>query len=176
MTKEEKIVTFVRGKYEVKEDQNNQQVEDLTNNIETVDTGDNIEINHSLNQDSNSMSNSTTISYSKEVRVAKLYQTLVYYPFVTDICVFQYGHKPSDPIPEHLRAVSWMDEANAQMKLITSEENMQLEKGLKITCAKYDAAYTGIEQAADLGPIFKGLKTKLNTMETPNDSTNQIVG
>ena len=71
------------------------------------------------------------------------------------IRITQYGHEPGAEIADHLTVASWMDGANGQLKLITSEECMDKEKKLKITSNKQSAARTGVEQAADVGPNFK---------------------
>ena len=45
---------------------------------------------------------------------------------------------------------------------------------MKIVCCKHSAARTGVEQAADTGPMFKGMKALLKTMENPHAATNSI--
>ena len=115
-------------------------------------------------------------AYSKESRVAKLYRSLVYHPFIHDVRVTQYGMDPnSDKIPDHLQAVGWSDGAQGQIKLITDEDNLKKEHELKITCNKQSAARTAVEQSADLGPTFKGVKKGLKTREVPHQNTNAIV-
>ena len=127
------------------------------------------------NTEENSQEGSdTTHPISKEARVAKLFRTTVYHPFISDIRTNIYDHDPSQPIPENQRAVSWMDGANTQLKLITSEEMMELEEALKITSCKQSAARTSLEQAADAGPNFKNVKKNVKTMPNPHPSTNHI--
>ena len=105
---------------------------------------------------------------SKESRVAEIYRKRVYHPFIHQVRKTRYGFDGDDSnIPDHLHAVSWMDGCNSQLRLITSDENMEIEKKLKITCCKHSAARTAIEQAADCGPMFKILKKKVNTTHCP---------
>ena len=114
-------------------------------------------------------------TYSKEARVAKLYRTLVYQPFIRDIRMTQYGWSGEGPVPDDLEAVSWMDGAYAQLQQITAEENLDEEKDLKISSCKHSAARTGSEQAANLFPGFKLLKKDLKTKEISHQNMNPIV-
>ena len=114
-------------------------------------------------------------TYSKESHVSKLYRELVYCPFIESIRTTQYGHESGAEIADHLTVASWMDGANGQLKLITSEECMDKEKKLKITSNKQSAARTGVEQAADVGPNFKLLKAMLKVMDNPHQSSNPLV-
>ena len=61
-------------------------------------------------------------------------------------------------IPDNLTAVSWMDGCHGQLKLITTEDVLNVEKNLKIVSCKHSAARTAVEQAADVGPMFKVVK------------------
>ena len=79
------------------------------------------------------------------------------------------------PVPDHLRAIAWMDGAHGQMKLITSEENLKEEEEMKITSTKHSAARTGSEQSADVGPNFKLVKKNFKTREVQHENTNPIV-
>ena len=51
-----------------------------------------------------------------------------------------------------------MDGAHAQLQLITSEENLEKERELKISSNKQSAACTVVEQPADTCPCFKLVK------------------
>ena len=51
--------------------------------------------------------------------------------------------------------------------------NGQLEK-LKISITKYLAARTVVEQAANVGPMFKGMKSNVKQMDSPNASMNRV--
>ena len=84
---------------------------------------------------------------SKEARIASLYRTLVYHPFIQHIRKVKYGFDTDsgEEIPEHLRAVGWMDGANGQLKEITKEERLKEEDELKISCTKHSAARTVVE-------------------------------
>ena len=99
----------------------------------------------------------------------------VYHPFISNICQTQYDYNSQGPIPDTLQAVSWMDGANGQLKLITSEENILLEKELKITCRKHLAARTATEQAADAGPNFKLMKKEIKAMNNLHLSLNPVL-
>ena len=108
-------------------------------------------------------------TYSKEAKIAKLYRDTVYHPFIHN------NWDPTTEIPDDLRAVSWMDRAQGQIKLITDEENLKKEDELKITCDKHSAARTGVEQAADLAPTFKLVKKNLKRIEVSHQNLNPIV-
>ena len=81
---------------------------------------------------------------SKEARVAKILRNKVYHPFISDIHTNIYVHDPNEFVPDALKARSWMDGANAQLKLITSEEMKGIEDELKITSCKQSAARTSV--------------------------------
>lgn len=152
-TEKEGFIAFVRGKFEVKDnegidEQDEHDEEDLTEEA---------------------------LTHSKEARIAKLYREKVYHPFIQEIRKTQYGYSGEGPIPEHLLAVSWMDGANGQLKLITSDENIQVEKNLKITCCKHSAARTATEQSADASPNFKLMKKNVKIMDNPHHCFNPIL-
>ena len=126
----------------------------------------------SSNADTNT---SPLVTQSKESRVAHLYRTKVYHPFINQLRIRKYGMSESLTEPPHLRAVSWMDGASGQLKLITNEENLKTEAALKITCCKHSAARTGVEQAADCGPMFKFLKSQMKQMDNPHSASNSIM-
>ena len=65
----------------------------------------------------------------------------------------------AEEIPDNLTAVSWMDGCHGQLKLTTTETVMKTEKKLKIVTCKHSAARTAVEQAADVGPMFKMVKS-----------------
>lgn len=116
---------------------------------------------------------------SKESRVASLYRQEVFYPFVERIRKTMYDWEPcteSESVPDNLRVVSWMDGCYGQLKLITQEQFMkEHEDRLKITICKHSAARTGVEQAADQGVMFKGLKRLIKEMDTPHHSCSPII-
>jgi hypothetical protein len=102
---------------------------------------------------------------SKEARVAKLYHELVYYPFIRDIRLkCGLDPKPNAEIPENLRAVSWMDGCLGQLHLITNETVLDGEEVLKITANKQSPARTAVEQAADVGAMFKLIRSLICSM------------
>ena len=68
-----------------------------------------------------------------------------------------------------------MDGCALQLKLITSEENMMVEKRLNITCCKHSAARNALEQAADTGCMFKEMKRMVHNTDTPPHSSNNSV-
>ena len=73
-----------------------------------------------------------------------------------------------EEIPDNLTAVSWMDGCHGQLKLTTTETVMKTEKKLKIVTCKHSAARTAVEQAADVGPMFKMVKSAVKKMPTAN--------
>ena len=71
---------------------------------------------------------------SKESRVAKIYRERVYHPFITKLrqIYYNYEENEDEPVPDWLTAVSWMDGANAQLKLMTTETCLEKEQKMKI--------------------------------------------
>ena len=107
--------------------------------------------------------------------MAQLYRQKVYYPFVKKIRKDKYNFDGNNKdIPEGLRAVNWMDGCASQLRLITSENSMNVEQKLKITCNKHSASRTAVEQAADTGAMFKELKRVNNDTEMPHTSNNAL--
>ena len=136
---EEGLVLFIRGKY------NNPMDEDDTNNIDPNESNLNLPC--------------------KEARVAKIYREKIYYPLIKDIRVNHYNMDPNtEVIPDNLRAISWMDGCHGQLKLITIEGVLDKEKNLNIVSDKHSPARTGVEQAADLGPMFRNLRKNVKSM------------
>ena len=131
-----------------------------------------------LNDDNNNVDAEEEVNMeSKEARIAALYRSLVYYPFISHIRKSCYGWEPTDDddkVPDALPAVSWMDGANRQLKEITKEERLAEEEKLKITITKHSATRTVVEQAADAGPMFKGMKCNVKQMDSPNASINRV--
>ena len=77
-------------------------------------------------------------------------------------------------IPDNLTAVSWMDGCHGQLKLITTEDVMKTEKELKIVSCKHSAARTAVEQAADVGPMFKVVKSCVKKMHNTDSENSPI--
>ena len=97
--------------------------------------------------------------FSRESRIAHLYREKVYHPFIKKLRCMEYGHEPNTAIPDWMQAVSWLDGAGGQLTYITQENNLIREDDMKVTVCKHSAARTGVEQAADVGPIFKVLRS-----------------
>ena len=126
---------------------------------------------------STGMDASTNVmALSKESLVDELYRKKVYYPFIKKIRKEKYNFDDTtgNAIPEYLWAISWMDGCSSQLKLITSESNMQVENKLKITVCKHSAARTSVEQAADAGPMFKELKRLNNNTKSPHTCNSSV--
>ena len=156
------FITFVRGNYTGKD-----------NGEEDDDSNANNEDNN--NDDTNPTTDLHDVpNLSKESKIAQLYRKLVYYPFIKNIRISKYGHSGGDDIPDYLRAVSWMDGCNAQLKLITTAENLEVENKYKITCCKHSAARTALEQAADTSACFKQLKKAVSEAANPNASNSSV--
>ena len=112
---------------------------------------------------------------SVESQIADLYRKTVYYNLIRKIREREYGWSGDEEnIPDHLQAISWMDGANAQLKLITSHDNLMREKKMKITTNKHSASRTGVEQAADAGCMFKCTKQQIPKTNTPHVSNNGV--
>ena len=153
----EGYVVFVRGKYETLEQIQEKEKEQERERTEPV-TG--IPIPKRL---------------SKEARVAKLYKELVYYPLVRHIRTAYYGmSETTEAIPENLRAVTWMDGCHGQLHLTTQEDIMELEEFLKITACKQSAARTAVEQAADVGAMFKIIRYMIKQMPAGTKTNSPI--
>ena len=67
-------------------------------------------------------------------------------------------------VPDNLSAVCWMDGCYGQLNLLTRETVLEKEAKLKIICNKHSAAHTSVEQAADIGPMFKLMKNLIRYM------------
>jgi hypothetical protein len=129
--------------------------------------------NHSDQQPSEDSTKDSSLS--KESRVAKIYRTNVYHPFIQRIRKNHYDmESDNNEIPDNLTAVSWMDGCHGQLKLITTEDILKKEKELKIVSCKHSAARTAVEQAADVGPMFKVVKSCVKKMHT-SDSENSPI-
>ena len=162
------FICFVRGKYEpsneVDDNNTNNHNNDNESTVAEVDS-DVDEENEDNMQDENSDNLHDQFQHSKEARVAHLYRKLVYYPLIKDIRVQHYDMDPdAHEVPENLTAVSWMDGCYGQLKVITNEDLLKIEKDLKIICNKHNAGRTGTEQSADVGPSFKNLRIALKNM------------
>ena len=109
---------------------------------------------------------------SKEARLTKIYRDLVYYPFIDNIRKDTYGWDgqmdDDGNVPDYLTAVGWMDGANGQMSLITSEECLKEDDKRGIRICKHCAARTGVEQMADVMAGFRIIKS-LNRQVTLED-------
>ena len=175
------FMVFIRGKYDPKDEGVNTKENDHETNSNDMDTE---EDSHAAGNDTHPVDPSHTLpndtrpsvdpspnseddrSASKEARVAKLYRDLVYYPFIKDIRVQNYNMSSAEDaeVPDNLTAVCWMDGCYGQLNLITRENVLDNEKLLKIICNKHSAARTAVEQAADVGPMFKVIKHLLRYM------------
>ena len=149
------FLVFIRGKYE------------------TVDERE--ESSQQPNNTEPPTQNDVHIPLSKESRVAKIYRNKVYYPFIKRICTDHYEMSAdTTEIPDNLTAVSWMDGCHDQLKLTTTENILETEKELKIITNKHSAAGTAVEQAADVGPMFKMMKTVIKKMSPSNTKTSAV--
>ena len=149
---EEGFILFVRGKYNPNEEEE-------------------------LNKDTD-QSNTSEVKPKqpcKEARVAQIYREMVYYPLIRDVRVNYYNMDPTTKvIPANLKAISWMDGCHGQLKLITEETVLDKEKELNIESNKHSPARTGVEQAADCGPMFKKLRKNVRSMPAENNSYSPI--
>ena len=92
--------------------------------------------------------------FSKDARIAKLYREQIYYPFIERQRKWL-GHCNEYNVPEYLRAVSWQDGCDGQLKLVTSEGSLDEDERRNITACKQSAARTTTEQSADVSSCFK---------------------
>ena len=107
---------------------------------------------------------------SVDARVALRYRELIYRPFIDFVRKSQYDYERSEneQVPDNLRAVSWMDGANGQIQLMTSEAVLGIEEKIyNITTVKHLAARTAVEQAADTAPIFRVIKQLMRELTVP---------
>lgn len=108
---------------------------------ETMQDSKNLDAHEDMNDDTNDFL-TMLLTQTKESRVANIYRPLVYHPFIRAIHMSQYGWSEEGPVPDDLTAISWMDGTRGQLKLVTSEENLDKEKQLKIKFGKHSAACT----------------------------------
>ena len=149
-SEEKGYVVFIRGRFKTVEEYENENSQD-----DTIPSEDK--------------------PMSKEARVAELYRTLVYYPFIRDIRLkCGMDPNPQADIPENLRAISWMDGCLGQLHLITKETVLDAETLLKITSNKQSPARTAVEQAADVGAMFKLIRSLIKSMPGGEASNSHI--
>ena len=155
---EKGYISFVRGKIDEKgnveeDDDHNEIITDTDELISEDDKDDGRTV-------------------SKEARLTKIYRDLVYYPFIDNIRKDTYGWDgqmdDDGNVPDYLTAVGWMDGANGQMSLITSEECLKEDDKRGIRICKHCAARTGVEQMADVMAGFRIIKS-LNRQVTLED-------
>ena len=162
---QEGFVVFIRGKYE------NAQDRDAS---ESSTTQSGASESSTTQSDTSDETNVTLVGQSKEVRVAQIYREEVYYPFLKQIRTNDYQMDEKGPIPDNLTAVSWMDGCHGQLKLITTEKVLETEKNKKIISNKHSAARTAVEQAADVGPMFKLMKGVIKKMPSSCSETSPV--
>ena len=80
----------------------------------------------------------------------------------------------TEVIPDNLRAISWMDGCHGQLKLITQEDVLKDKIKLNINSNKHSPARTGVEQAADCGPMFKKLRKNVKSMPAKRNALSPI--
>lgn len=114
-----------------------------------AETGENLEENDENNANA-----------SKQARVTDLYSKEVYYPFIDYIRKKYAGYTWDgiSQVPSHLRAVAWIDGAQGQLSLLTSDSSLVEDDKRNIVRCKHNAKRTGVEQAADVSPAFRLLK------------------
>ena len=151
------FVVFIRGKFETVSEREDLSHQDDTNTQTPTQ-------------------NDIPSPLSKESRVAEIYRNKVYYPFIKRIRTDHYemSNDNSTKIPDNLTAVSWMDGCRGQLKLTTTEKVLETEKALKIITNKHSAARTAVEQAADVGPMFKMMKATIKKMTPSNTETSAV--
>ena len=159
---DEGYICFIRGKYDPKN--GTEQDKENTN------VSENDEDNDENTRPASVEPSPVDPPVSKEARVAKLYRETVYYPFIHNIRTKHYNMDENCPseeseVPTNLTAVCWMDGCYGQLKLTTREDVLEKESKLKITCNKHSAARTAVEQAADVGPMFKLIKKLIRYMK-----------
>ena len=147
---EKGYICFIRGKYDPNANEGNENI---------------VSVDEDANENESIETSEDTQPASKESRVAQLYRDTVYYPFIHSIRTNNYRmDENTEEIPTNLSAVCWMDGCYGQLNLLTREEVLKKEAELKIVCNKHSAARTGVEQAADVGPMFKLVKSLLRYM------------
>jgi hypothetical protein len=95
--------------------------------------------------------------FSKDAQIAKLYRQHIYYPFIERQRKWL-GHTKTHDVPDYLRAVSWQDGCDGQLKLVTSEDSLEEDVRRNIMACKQSAARTTTEQSADVGSCFKAYR------------------
>jgi hypothetical protein len=105
----------------------------------------------------------TNKGFSKEARIAKLYRENVYYPFIQSTRR-DFGHHDERGVPTYLRAISWQDGCDGQLKLVTSESSLNEDAKRNIVACKQSTARTCTEQSADVGSCFKSFRREQRGM------------
>ena len=154
------FLVFVRGSQDV---------------VQVTTTSDDLP-DEEVNQQNDDISLDEIPTNSKDSKIAKIYREEVYYPFIQDIRKNYYDMPdlPDGEVPEAYTAVSWMDGCHGQLKLTTQENVLDDEKNKKIITCKHSAARTAVEQACDVGPMFKITKGVVKTMPTESKSISPI--
>ena len=97
--------------------------------------------------------------------MTKLYHEIVYYPFIQNIRRVNYKHDLNKKdIPDNLQADSWMDSYMGQLHLMGQETVLDYESKMKITANKQSPARTAVEQAADVGAMFKIIRYMIKSI------------
>ena len=143
-------ICFIRGKYDGKKKMPEGDLVSEENDIDEEESSD--------------------IHGSKEARVAQLYRNTIYYPFIHNIRTKHYKMPDTtmsggSEVPTNLTAACWMDSCYGQLNLTTREDVLEKEAKMKIVCNKHSAARTAVEQAADVGPMFKLIKQLIRYMK-----------
>ena len=67
-----------------------------------------------------------------------------------------------------------MDGCHGQLSMTTQEKVLEIEKNKKIIICKHSAARTSVEQACDVGPMFKLTKGVIKSMPTESKTASPI--
>lgn len=101
----------------------------------------------------------------------KHYRSNVFHSFVSTIRSRLFGWKHGTPVPEDFYCVSWIDGGQSQLKAVANEENQVYEDKMKIVTCKKSASSTTVEQACDVSPLFRSIKTIQKGMTFQDVST-----
>ena len=93
-------------------------------------------------------------------------------PFVNAVRKKKWGHRPGDPVPDHMAAELQLDGCNEQITMCKHPKVQQLCKDHKIVLRKGNPSRTGCEQATDLAVGNKQTKqcTKIDWLPEDVDA------
>ena len=116
--------------------------------------------------------------YTLETKNFDYYRNKVYLPYIETLR--QKYNKNFDVMDDNNddTVVSWYDGGPSQLSLLINEKTLQNNDERMIVSCKHAAASTAVQQAADVSPIFRSIRTisdKMTSIDMPNRAYKQNV-